>query len=134
MRFDGLHELSSLHVDWLETLFHDEPVLAVLPVSEHGSGRSSVLVALPHMLGVMTLRLVAGRSRWETRWAPWGAVRLPSLRSATAASRARTAVDVDDRLFDGVLGGERGRVALREFARAVRRRRQALDSTTHVPA
>lgn len=136
MRFDELREWTSLPAEGLEAIFRDERVLAVLPVSEPGSGRASVLVAMPHKVGVATLESVAGQRRWVTRWAPWDAVRLRVRATRRRIRRPRlwAAVDVGGRLFNAVLPQERGRVALRDFARAVRRRHRRLRGAQLVPA
>lgn len=128
MQFERLRDLTALPADRLETAFQHEHVIAVLPVSEPGSGEATVLVATPRKLGIATLRRLAGRSRWITRWAPWGAVRLDSR--ATAGSKSsvgsETPVSVGGKRFRSVLGGNTGRAALRDFARSARLRRAKL--------
>lgn len=127
MQFDGLRDLTTLPADRLETAFEHEDVMAVLPVSEPGSGLATVLVATPRKLGIATLRRMAGTSRWVTRWAPWDAVRLDG-RMDPVRGRARqmkAAVIVGGKSFRSVLGGRLGKAALRDFGRSVQRRRRA---------
>jgi len=124
MRFDGLRHLCSLPAQRLEAALERERVSAVLPVSEVGSGRATVLVATPRKLAIATLRRIAGHDRWVIRWAPWDALRLRE-EGRSGGSRRRT-IDIGGRSFELVLGGRSGRAAMREFRGHLRRRRQAL--------
>lgn len=137
MQFDRLRGMTALPADRLESAFRDEDVLSVLPVSEPGSGVATVLVATPRKLGVATLRRLAGRSRWITRWAPWDAVRVsghPARADGPGGSNG-AAVMIGTRGFRAVLGGTSGRGALRDFVRSARQRRRALGGTSQgVPA
>ena len=128
MQFDRLRDLTALPADRLETAFQREDVIAVLPVSRPGSGEATVLVATPGKLGIATLRRFAGRRRWITRWAPWDAVRLDSRpgRADGPAEESQAPVTVGGNDFRSVLGGDAGRVALRDFGRSARQRRRAL--------
>ena len=128
MQFDGLRDLTALPADRLETAFQREDVIAVLPVSEPGSGEATVLVATPRKLGIATLRRLAGRGRWITRWAPWDAVRFDGgpKRANGPDVQSEAPVTVGGKEFRAVLGGSTGAVALRDFGRSARRRRRAL--------
>ncbi len=128
MQFDRLRDMTALPADRLETAFQHEDVIAVLPVSEPGSGEATVLVATPRKLGIATLRRLAGRGRWITRWAPWDAVRFDSgpKRANGPATQSEAPVTVGGKEFRAVLGGSTGTVALRDFGRSARRRRRAL--------
>lgn len=125
MRFDGLRHLSSLPVERLEAALQREHVSAILPVSEVGSGRATVLAATPRKLAIATLRRIAGRDRWIIRWAPWDAVRMPEESGRPDAPGLRV-VDIGGRRFGLVLGGRAGRVALHDFRRPLQARRQTL--------
>lgn len=125
MRLDGLRHLTSLPAERLEAALQREHVSAVLPVSEVGSGRATVLAATPRKLAVATLRRIAGHDRWIIRWAPWDAVRMPEEVGRYGAP-GRRGVDIDGRSFGLVLGGRAGRVALHDFRRSLQSRRQAL--------
>ncbi len=124
MRFDGLRHLCSLPAQRLEAALERERVSAVLPVSEVGSGRATVLVATPRKLAIATLRRIAGHDRWVIRWAPWDALRLHE--EARSGALGRRAIDIGGRSFVLVLGGRPGRAAVRDFRRHLRRRRQVL--------
>jgi hypothetical protein len=132
MRFDDLHELTTLPSERLGLAFRQERVLAVLPVSEPNTGQATVLVATPNKLGVVTLSRRSNRDRWVTRWAPWDAVRLGTGLAASMGdrsdSRLRAAVRIGGHTFHGVLSGRPGRAALGDFARAVHSRRKALST------
>jgi len=125
MRFDRLRRLSSLPVERLETALQREQVGAVLPVSELGSGRASVLAATPRKLAVTTLRRVGGRDRWIVRWAPWDAVRMPEEQEG-ADPADRPVIDIGGRRYGLVLDGMVGRAAVAGFRRYLRRRRRVL--------
>ena len=128
MRFDSLRDFTSLPVERLDSAFRREQVTAILPVSEPGSGRATILVATPRKLGLATLRQLEGKGHWMTRWAPWDAVRLHQESADPGASprRVQPAISVDGRSFHPVLGGLPGRVALSDFHSSVQRRRQLL--------
>lgn len=128
MRFDRLRDVTALPAERLETAFEHEDVRAVLPVSEPGSGEATVLVATPRKLGIATLRRLAGRSRWITRWAPWDAVQLRGRRAGAAGTTQRRTppVSVGGRRFRSVLPGDVGKLAWRDFGRYVRQRRRTL--------
>lgn len=130
MQFERLRNLTTLPAERLEMAFEHEHVITVLPVSETGSGEATVLVATPRKLGIATLRRLAGRSRWITRWAPWDAVRLIGRGASATDSneRGKARVSVDGKRFRSVLGGDVGRAALRDFARSTRRRHARLLS------
>ena len=125
MRFDGLRLLSSLPAERLEAALQREHVSAVLPVSELGSGRATVLAATPGKLAIATLRRIAGRDRWVVRWAPWDAVRMPEEVPDPGAS-GRRVIDIGGKSFGLVLGARAGRVAVRDFRRCLQARRQTL--------
>jgi hypothetical protein len=130
MRLEDLRDLATLPSDRLGLDFRAERVLTVLPVSEPNTGQATILVATPTKLGVATLGRPAGGSRWVTRWAPWDAVRLSTGVVVSSddrrRSRLRAAIRVGGHTFQSVLPGRPGRAALRDFARTVRSRRQAL--------
>ncbi len=125
MRFDGLRHLSSLPTERLEAALQGEHVSAVLPVSEVGSGRATVLAATPRKLAISTLRQIAGRDRWVVSWAPWAAVRMPEEVGPSGAL-GRRVIDIGGRRFGLVLGGRTGRVALRDFRGSLHARRLTL--------
>jgi hypothetical protein len=125
MRFDGLRLLSSLPAERLEAALQREHVSAVLPVSELGSGRATVLAATPGKLAIATLRRIAGRDRWVVRWAPWDAVRMLEGVGGSGAAGPRV-VDIGGRTFGLVLGARVGRVAVRDFRRCLQGRRRSL--------
>ena len=124
MRYEGLRHLTSLPAERLEAALRREHVTSVLPVSEVGSGRASVLAATPRKLAIATLRRMAGHHRWVVRWAPWDAVRLPE--ELPPASPGQPVLDVGGRRFLLVLGGPAGRVALHDFRRSLRSGRRVL--------
>ena len=126
MRFEGLRRLSSLPAERLEAALQREHVSAVLPVSELGSGRATVLAATPGKLAIATLRRVAGHDRWIVRWAPWDAVRMPAEPGRPGAPGR--VIDIGGRSFRLVLGARTGRVAARDFRRCLRGRRRSLAS------
>jgi hypothetical protein len=125
MRFDRLRRLSSLPAGRLATALQREQVGAVLPVSELGSGRATVLAATPNKLAVATLRRFGHHDRWVIRWAPWDAVRMPEEQDP-AATLGRPVIDIGGRRFGLVLDGVAGREAVHGFRRYLRWRRQVL--------
>jgi len=128
MRFDELRDLTPLPSRQVESEFRAEQVLAVLPVSEGGPAPSAFLVATPTKLGLATCQPSFGGS-CVTRWAPWDAVRFGAQapkRSRRRRAPVRAAIRVGSRTFHGVLAGALGQAALRDFARAVRARHEAL--------
>jgi hypothetical protein len=125
MDVHALRHLSSLPAERLELALQRECVGALLPVSEVGSGRPTVLAATPRKLAIATLRRIGGRPRWIVRWAPWDAVRTPGNVVPSRAGERRV-IDVGGRRFGLVLDGRPGRVALHEFRRYLRGRRRAL--------
>ncbi len=124
MRFDGLRHLCSLPAERLEAALERERASAVLPVSEVGSGRATVLVATPRKLAIATLRRMAGHDRWVIRWAPWDALLMPE--EARSYPFGRGVIAIGGRSFALVLGGRPGRAAVHDFRRHLRKRRQAL--------
>lgn len=126
MELDGLRHLCSLPAERLGAALRREDVRAVLPVSEVGSGRPTVLAATPRKLAVATLRRIAGHHRWVVRWAPWDAVRMPE--EVLSGSFGRRVVDIGGRSFGLVLGGRAGRAALGDFRRYLHGRRYVLAS------
>jgi len=128
MRFDEFRDLTSLPSGQLESEFKAEKVLAVLPVSEGGPAATAFLIATPTKLGLATCQPSLGGS-CVTRWAPWDAVRFGAQapkRSRRRRAPLRAAIRVGSRTFHGVLAGALGQIALRDFARAVRSRHEAL--------
>ena len=125
MRFDRLRRLSSLPAERLEAALQREQVGAVLPVSELGSGRATVLAATPRKLAVATLRRIGGHDRWVIRWAPWDAVRMPEEQPPTK-TLSRPVIDIGGRRFGLVLDGRAGRAAVNSFRRYLRWRRRVL--------
>jgi hypothetical protein len=124
MRFEGLRRLSSLPAERLEAALKREHVSAVLPVSELGSGRATVLAATPGKLAIATLRRVAGHDRWIVRWAPWDAVRMPAEPGRPGAPGR--VIDIGGRKFSLVLGARTGRLATRDFRRCLQVRRRSV--------
>jgi hypothetical protein len=125
MRFDRLRRLSSLPAGRLEAALQRERVGAVLPVSELGSGRATVLAATPHKLAVATLRRFGTHHRWVIRWAPWDTVRMPEEQDP-ATTLGRPVIDIGGRRFGLVLDGMAGRAAVHGFRRYLRWRRRVL--------
>jgi hypothetical protein len=125
MRFGGLRLLSSLPAERLEAALQREHVSAVLPVSELGSGRATVLAATPGKLAIATLLRTAGHDRWIIRWAPWDAVRMPEEVGRSGAP-GRRVIDIGGKSFGMVLGARAGHAAVRDFRRCLQGRRQSL--------
>lgn len=132
MRFRNLRGLTSLPIERILRQFRNESVVTVLPVSDEGGGRDSILVATPSALALVTGDAGPRSDHWMTQWAPWDVVRLTDEAEAmpepdvNADEEYRLTVLVGGRRFAARIRGELGRKALRDFVVAVQSRRATL--------
>lgn len=112
MRFQQLAGLTSLPIDAIRPVFRGEDVRTVLPAHDERDGTDVVLIATGSALAMVTGESGPRGSRWLTRWAPWGAVRISS------PSDTRLLVRAGPLSYLATLPGEQGRQALGDFVRA----------------
>ncbi|MEX1294909.1 MAG: hypothetical protein AB1Z67_01940 [Candidatus Limnocylindrales bacterium] len=112
MRFRNLKGLTDLPIEAVQYRFRNEPVLTVLPVQGVISGRSSLLVALPNELAVVTTD-TQRRDGWMSSYVPWEAVGLGVIRSESATHRLNVYVGSLTLLAE--LWGPTGERALQDF-------------------
>lgn len=130
VRFGELRGLSSLPIPALREQFRYEEVLTVLPVRDAATGRESMLVATRTKLAILTTMPML-RGQWMTRWSPWDVVSVTDGPAAPGDVNAshRLIIRVGGQAFEPHLGGEIGRVAMRDFVVAVRTLRPAHHAT-----
>jgi hypothetical protein len=112
MRFKQLAGLTSLPIETIRNAFSGEDVRTVLPVNDERDGTDTVLVATDSALAMVTGEQGPRGSRWLTRWAPWGVVRIKS------SSASHLEVRVGPLTYVASLPGEEGHKAVGDFLRS----------------
>lgn len=122
MRFEDLHGLTALPVDYVERRFRNEEIITVLPARASG-GQHSVLVATP-LKAAVVIGEAPESEHWMTYWAPWESVRILGDR-ATEGGQYGLSLMIGRLAFDAQLQGRDGQRALRDFVVAIQSRQSA---------
>jgi hypothetical protein len=131
MRFKDLKGLTGLPVESIKRRFRNEQVLTVLPVSDVGAKRDSLLIATPSRLALVTGEARPRSDHCMTQLVPWDVVRLADEEAAPEDDGVhRLVIHVGSLSFHAALPGADGQKALRDFVVIAQAQQGALAGST----